>query len=69
MGSKKKMHRGTKMNEVTEKSGLIRLDPADNVAVATKTLTRGEEIELGGTLWLLPRIFRRATKLLSVEPT
>ncbi len=42
------MHRGTKMNEATEKSGLIRLDPADNVAVATKTLARGEEIELGG---------------------
>ena len=36
------------MNEATEKFGLIRLDPADNVAVATKTLARGEEIELGG---------------------
>ncbi|MGB1816831.1 MAG: UxaA family hydrolase, partial [Rubripirellula sp.] len=36
------------MNRETENSGLIRLDPADNVAVATKPLKRGETIEIGG---------------------
>ena len=42
------MQRETKMNRETENSGLIRLDPADNVAVATKPLKRGDAIEMGG---------------------
>ena len=47
------MHREAKMNNATENSGLIRLDPADNVAVATKPLKRGDAVELGGHTLLL----------------
>ena len=41
-------HSETNMNNVTANSGLVRLDPEDNVAVATKPLKRGESVEIGG---------------------
>jgi len=40
--------REASMNNVTANSGLVRLDPTDNVAVATKPLKRGESVEVGG---------------------
>ena len=41
-------HSETNMKNVTANSGLVRLDPEDNVAVATKPLKRGESVEIGG---------------------